>query len=56
MKTLKEIAEQLKNAREEKGVSIEEAAEDLNLKASQIKSIEDVMRRLLKMFIIWNAL
>lgn len=38
---MKEIAEQLKNAREEKGVSIEEAAEDLNLKASQIKSIED---------------
>ena len=26
---------------EEKGVSIEEAAEDLNLKASQIKNIED---------------
>lgn len=38
--TLKEIGEELKKAREEHGVSIEEAAEDLNLRVSQIENIE----------------
>lgn len=37
---MKEIGEELKNAREEHGVSVEEAAEDLNLRASQIENIE----------------
>lgn len=37
---MKEIGEELKQAREEHGVSIEEAAEDLNLRASQIENIE----------------
>ncbi len=38
---MKEIGEELKAAREEHGVSIEEAAEDLNLRASQIENIEE---------------
>lgn len=38
---MKEIGEELKAAREEHGVSIEEAAEDLNLRASQIQNIEE---------------
>lgn len=38
---MKEIGEQLKNAREDHGVSVEEAAEDLNLRASQIQNIEE---------------
>jgi cytoskeletal protein RodZ len=37
---MKEIAQQLKNARESMGVSIEEAAEDLKLQPSQIEQIE----------------
>lgn len=37
---MKEIGEELKSAREEHGVSVEEAAEDLNLRASQIENIE----------------
>lgn len=37
---MKEIGEELKAAREEHGVSIEEAAEDLNLRVSQIENIE----------------
>lgn len=37
---MKEIGETLKAAREEHGVSIEEAAEDLNLRVSQIENIE----------------
>lgn len=37
---MKEIGEELKVAREEHGVSIEEAAEDLNLRVSQIENIE----------------
>lgn len=37
---MKEIGEELKAAREEHGVSVEEAAEDLNLRASQIENIE----------------
>ena len=37
---MKEIGEELKSAREEHGVSIEEAAEDLNLRVSQIENIE----------------
>lgn len=38
---MKEIGEELKASREEHGVSIEEAAEDLNLRASQIQNIEE---------------
>ena len=37
---MKEIGEQLKEARESMGVSIEEAAEDLKLIPSQIENIE----------------
>ncbi len=37
---MKEIGEKLKNAREEIGVSIEEVAEDLKLRPSQIENIE----------------
>lgn len=37
---MKEIGEELKRTREEHGVSVEEAAEDLNLRVSQIESIE----------------
>lgn len=37
---MKEIGEELKQAREEHGVSVEEAAEDLNLRVSQIENIE----------------
>lgn len=38
---MKEIGEILKDAREEAGVSIEEAAEDLNYKVSQLEAIEN---------------
>ncbi len=37
---MKEIGEQLKSAREEIGVSIEEVAEDLKIRPSQIENIE----------------
>ncbi|MBQ3474832.1 MAG: helix-turn-helix domain-containing protein [Bacilli bacterium] len=37
---MKDIAEKLKSAREATGVSIEEAAEDLNYKVSQLEEIE----------------
>lgn len=37
---MKEIGEELKKAREEHGVSVEEAASDLNLRVSQIENIE----------------
>lgn len=37
---MKEIGEVLKESREHSGVSIEEAAEDLNYKVSQLESIE----------------
>ena len=37
---MKQIGEELKSAREEHGVSVEEAAEDLNLRVSQIENIE----------------
>jgi cytoskeletal protein RodZ len=37
---LKEIGEELRKAREEHGVSVEEVAEDLNLRVSQIENIE----------------
>ena len=40
MKCLKEIGEVLKESREQNGVSIEEAAEDLNYKVSQLEAIE----------------
>lgn len=38
---MKEIGEKLKEARESMGVSIQEAAEDLKIRASQIEDIED---------------
>ncbi len=38
---MKEIGEELKAARIQQGVSIEEAAQDLNLRASQIENIEE---------------
>ncbi len=38
---MEEIGAKLKNTREERGVSIEEAAEDLNLRVSQIENIEN---------------
>lgn len=37
---MKEIGEKLKDAREDKGVSVKEAAEDLNFRVSQIENIE----------------
>ena len=37
---MKDIAEKLKKAREATGISIEEAAEDLNYKVSQLEEIE----------------
>ena len=37
---MKEIGEKLKAARESIGVSVEEVAEDLKLRASQIENIE----------------
>ena len=38
---MKEIGEKLKEARESMGISIEEAAEDLKLRPSQLKNIEE---------------
>lgn len=38
---MKEIGEKLKEARESMGITIEEAATDLKIRASQIESIED---------------
>ena len=38
---LKEIGEELKKAREEHGVSVQEAASDLNIRTSQIDNIEE---------------
>ena len=38
---MKEIGEKLKQTREEKGVTVEEAAEDLNIRVSQIENIEE---------------
>lgn len=38
---MKEIGEKLKEAREEMGVSIDEVAEDLKLRPSQIQNIEE---------------
>ena len=38
---MKEIGEKLKEARESMGITIEEAAVDLKIRASQIESIED---------------
>ena len=37
---MKEIGEKLKETREEIGISIDEAAEDLKLRPSQIENIE----------------
>jgi len=38
---MKEIGEKLKNTRESMGITIEEAADDLNLRTSQIENIEE---------------
>lgn len=38
---MKDIAEKLKSSREKTGISIEEAAEDLNYKVSQLEDIEN---------------
>ena len=38
---MKEIGEKLKEARESMGITIDEAASDLKIRASQIESIED---------------
>ena len=38
---MKEIGEKLKEARESMGITIEEAAVDLKIRASQVESIED---------------
>ena len=38
---MKEIGQKLKEKREENGVSVEEAAEDLKLRPSQITSVEN---------------
>lgn len=38
---MKEIGEKLKSTRENMGISLEEAAEDLKIRASQLESIED---------------
>ena len=38
---MKDIGEKLKNTREKTGISIEEAAEDLNYKASLLEDIEN---------------
>lgn len=38
---MKDIAEKLKSTREKTGISIEEAAEDLNYKVSQLEDIEN---------------
>ena len=38
---MKEIGEKLKEARESMGISIDEAAADLKIRASQVESIED---------------
>ena len=45
---MKEIGEKLKETRESMGISIEEAAEDLKLKPSQLKDIEDGNREAFK--------
>ena len=41
---MNDIGEKLKNKREENGVSVEEAAEDLNMRPSQIESLEEGRR------------
>ena len=38
---MKDIADKLKTTREKTGISIEEAAEDLNYKVSQLEDIEN---------------
>ena len=38
---MKEIGQKLKLKREENGVSLEEAASDLKMRASQLESIEE---------------
>lgn len=49
---MKELGEYLKHTRISNGVSMEEAAEDLELSTSQLENIEMVMYELLKMFIV----
>jgi cytoskeleton protein RodZ len=45
---LKEIGEQLKHARENMGLTIDEVAEDLQLKPSQIENVENGNRAFFK--------
>ena len=45
---MKEIGEKLKYARESVGISIEEAAEDLKLRPSQLEDIEEGNREAFK--------
>lgn len=45
---MKEIGEKLKDARESMGISIEEAAEDLKLRPSQLEDIEEGNREAFK--------
>ena len=45
---MKEIGEKLKETRESMGISLEEAAEDLKLKTSQLKDIEEGNREAFK--------
>jgi len=46
--SMKEIGEKLKDARESMGISIEEAAEDLKLRPSQLEDIEEGNREAFK--------
>ena len=45
---MKEIGEKLKETRENMGISIEEAAEDLKLRPSQLENIEEGNREAFK--------
>ena len=45
---MKEIGEKLRQTREEMGLSLEEVAEDLKLNPSQLKSIENGEREVLR--------
>ena len=47
---MKDIGLELKEKREENGVSVEEVAEDLKMRPSQIISLEEGKKRILKMY------
>lgn len=47
--SMKDIGLKLKEKREENGVSIEEAAEDLKMRPSQIISLEEGKKMILRM-------